>query len=972
MALSATFVTDFSDFYTAVQKAEVELKTLGYGAEGVGRSLNRMVDQFSGRKVIQDATVMTEAIERIGGVGKLTEAELSRVSAKAQEATAKMRAMGVEVPANLQEIADAAKPVTTNLGAASKATDLLTGAFGQLTAAFTVGNLISKAVGTLTEWTTAAIASASELVNLSQKTGFSIEGVQRLSHVANESGTSLDAFGDAALKLGVRLAGGSGSVRDAVKSLGLEFQALKALAPEQQFEAVMVALEAIEDPQERNRLALELFGTKAAAILPAIAAGYKGLAAAATVSSADQVKALADTEQAWQTWKQRRQTDIRSFLGNLVLASDGMRGLTDEQRKQAQALIDAGMQYDAAVAKVRTMRGDIQLTSERTAESTRVTKNYADQIRDVETKLGRLTDAQRAELEAAQRLGKSTEELEDKFGLTAAELRIYAEQQRQATQTTKAQQKATEDAATAQVKLNKEARDYNNWLVQREFDQVERQMQADAAATAEAAKQTEAFNRMLFYNGNQLETQTDLMRASEAQMVKWGAQAGILAGMEPVPLEPFDQSATSKYFAGFGDFLSQQMPSVILKAIQGGGNITSSIGSAVGGFFTQAGGAIEKTATKALSGAFGKSIGGALGSLVPAAGALLGPALEGITTQIGKLFGRDEESKVVNPLRDQFIAAAGGLHQLNMAAHDAGMTLDQLLKADKETEFKAAVDQLTGAFQFQDAAMATLTETARRYGFTLEELGPAFQRQELDKQAQQLFKDWEVLNAAGIDTVAITDRMGESVSAYVNQAIAMGSEVPDAMRPMLQSMVDMGQLTDAQGNKIESLEDSGISFSMTMSQGFKALIDSVGKLTDAIGRGLGLAVAQTSDSIKKMPRQVGVDVVYRDPGYKTTHDVHVTYSGAGEPMEGYQHGTNGFRNFGAGTPVMLHGWEAVVPMDESSAGSGGVGGGVGGTTVNVDARGAFFSTPGDEQRLALVIEQALNARHGLSHYRYAG
>ncbi len=66
------------------------------------------------------------------------------------------------------------------------------------------------------------------------------------------------------------------------------------------------------------------------------------------------------------------------------------------------------------------------------------------------------------------------------------------------------------------------------------------------------------------------------------------------------------------------------------------------------------------------------------------------------------------------------------------------------------------------------------------------------QRQEFDKQAQQLFKDWEVLNTAGIDTIAITERMGESVSAYVQDAMAMGTEIPAAMRPMLEAFAKNG------------------------------------------------------------------------------------------------------------------------------------------------------------------------------------
>jgi multidrug efflux pump subunit AcrA (membrane-fusion protein) len=44
-----------------------------------------------------------------------------------------------------------------------------------------------------------------------------------------------------------------------------------------------------------------------------------------------------------------------------------------------------------------------------------------------------------------------------------------------------------------------------------------------------------------------------------------------------------------------------------------------------------------------------------------------------------------------------------------------------------------------------------------------------------------------------------------------------------------------------------------------------------------------------------------------------------THPGARAP--GYAEGTGGFVNFGKGTPVVLHGWEAVVPRDEAASGA---------------------------------------------------
>src|SRR5262245_62100595 len=109
MAVSATFTADFTSFFSAIEKSTVKLKGLDTDAGKVERSLNRLSDAYSGRRLIQEMTLTAEAIEKIGGKSKLTEAELEQVGRKAQEAVDKLRALGEDVPKNLQAHADAVK-----------------------------------------------------------------------------------------------------------------------------------------------------------------------------------------------------------------------------------------------------------------------------------------------------------------------------------------------------------------------------------------------------------------------------------------------------------------------------------------------------------------------------------------------------------------------------------------------------------------------------------------------------------------------------------------------------------------------------------------------------------------------------------------------------------------------------------------------------------------------------------------------
>lgn len=115
--LTAHFRADFSDFSTAVQRAEVELRSFESDANKVQGSLTRMTDAFSGRKVMQDATLMVEAVERIGGATKLTEAEFAKLQRTVSEASAKMIAMGMDVPKSFEAITRSVKQTSHELDA---------------------------------------------------------------------------------------------------------------------------------------------------------------------------------------------------------------------------------------------------------------------------------------------------------------------------------------------------------------------------------------------------------------------------------------------------------------------------------------------------------------------------------------------------------------------------------------------------------------------------------------------------------------------------------------------------------------------------------------------------------------------------------------------------------------------------------------------------------------------------------------
>lgn len=372
----------------------------------------------------------------------------------------------------------------------------------------------------------------------------------------------------------------------------------------------------------------------------------------------------------------------------------------------------------------------------------------------------------------------------------------------------------------------------------------------------------------------------------------------------------------SRIKSAFGDALGD-LNNVFMRAFEGGGGV---------------GGAVQSLAT---------SLGANLLNMIPVVGPIISKFSGAIVGGFKKLFGfGDSEKQKVDEVRQAFIDQIGGWHELNKAAQGAGVTLDKVLNARKVKDYEAAIKELNDAIDFQKQAMATLDETVKKYGFTIEELGPKFAAQELDQKAQELFKDYQVLTAAGIDVDTVLARMGGSVNDFVQKSLAMGIEVPSAMRPMIERMIELGLLTDANGEVISSLEDAGINFALTMSEGFHTLIDEVKRLTDAIARGLGLALDTVADQVTNFP-DLNADVQFNIPDMP----VYPMAAGAVGRVD---------------RPTLFLAGEAG-PEDFAFSGAHRSFGGGGGSQVQivVNAQGAFFDTPASRQRLAKMVSESV-------------
>jgi hypothetical protein len=222
---------------------------------------------------------------------------------------------------------------------------------------------------------------------------------------------------------------------------------------------------------------------------------------------------------------------------------------------------------------------------------------------------------------------------------------------------------------------------------------------------------------------------------------------------------------------------------------------------------------------------------GPLGSMI---GSLAGKALDKLAGAFG--IGGDKVVMKVNDMRDSFFEAHGGFVNFSkeMAKVSSEDWAKKIFDARTVEDFNRLVNEAMSLLDTQTAAQEALDAAVEKYGITVEELGPKWAQQEMDKKALDLVQSWKLLNAAGVDVTTLIAKMGPDLNAFVQESIKAGTAIPEAMRPMIEQMISAGQLLDENGNAYASVEDAGISFAQTMSEQFETLIEKIDRMVNAL------------------------------------------------------------------------------------------------------------------------------------------
>ncbi|WP_425399663.1 hypothetical protein [Aeoliella sp.] len=145
-----------------------------------------------------------------------------------------------------------------------------------------LGAAATAAVTALAALSFSQFETITQLQRMSQITGASIETLSALGYAARQTGVDSEQLTDAFKEMGIRLgelsALGSGPAVDALARLGIQFEDIKNLSPDQQFATLADALSKVQSTAEKVFLAEELFGGPGSEILPLLDQGSEGLA----------------------------------------------------------------------------------------------------------------------------------------------------------------------------------------------------------------------------------------------------------------------------------------------------------------------------------------------------------------------------------------------------------------------------------------------------------------------------------------------------------------------------------------------------------------------------------------------------------------------------------------------------------------------------------------------------------------------
>lgn len=629
-------------------------------------------------------------------------------------------------------------------------------------------------------------AQAERISNKALITGFSTEAVQQLDRLATNAGVS----GDAVFRAVSKMQRAAVEASPGFVKLGLDAQKFGEMLPQEQLQAVAERIMALPTAGERAAAAMKLLGRSGAELLPVFAELADGSEELQVTLSEDQVDALSELDDALDNAKGAfsdlsdqilatiaTSPEVTQAINDIATSVSWLAGQVKEGMPGLQAYV-ALLSRAAGLAGANSPIGLLRIMGIAAGGAPKpTTPTWGGTAGGFP--MPALPSANERAEEAAvfRRLA-----LQDKvFRKTSADARkLAAELEALDRKQIEGAMKVEEAELRSLENLDKAAAAHANFVM------------------GEDEKAWSALEKML----NEEEALSEKVRQAE------------IAALDE---KRKHREALGQTFGGLSTVFGSIREGLVAMGVQGDSalmRITVALqtaASAASGFFS----AMARGDTL---GMIGSAIGGVVGAL----------------SALG--IGGNKAVMQVNDLRDAFFKAQGGFVEFQKKL--VGLTDQDLTKKifDAKTvdQYNAAVAEAMALIDGQAKAQQELQAAVEKYGFTIEELGPKFAQQELDKQAAQLMKEFQLLTAAGIDVNNVIGKMGPTMVEFVNTSIAAGASIPKAMRPMVDELIKSGQLLDANGKAFGSAEEAGITFAETLTESMQNVIEEIRKLVAAL------------------------------------------------------------------------------------------------------------------------------------------
>lgn len=244
------------------------------------------------------------------------------------------------------------------------------------------------------------------------------------------------------------------------------------------------------------------------------------------------------------------------------------------------------------------------------------------------------------------------------------------------------------------------------------------------------------------------------------------------------------------------------------------------LGGRYGTFAGAAGGAVSGAAT-------GFMMGGPVGGIIGGTAGLISGIISGgkNTTkeqreQFARELGYRNQEELFAALKEKAPDVADSLR--NRALNEIG-------KKDTGANAKWMEDILLALDQ-ADAKLRAAAESSQRLGLTWEDMNTTAQQSTISKMAEQMLADQKAAEEQGYRHDAVIKRQAASYSELIAKSVEMGLALPEAVKPVLQELMDMGLLLDANGEKITDL--SKVTFDSSRKQA-SAQEEAAGKIAKA-------------------------------------------------------------------------------------------------------------------------------------------